>query len=1060
MDSSNLMAGRSATASPLRDRRGRVYVPAVGPRLQVLLAFIFAAVALLGATGAYLVAIRLLEWLRGQTYTNAFTLWMFIAHVGVGVVFVAPFLIFGFVHLATARKRPNRLAVRLGILLFLTGILVCLTGLALIQLEKMPQLPTSSVSRWVVYALHLLTPVIAIGLYVLHRRAGPDIKWKWGGFWGGGVGLFIVAMVILHSQDPRKWNVEGPREGMQYYYPSEAKTATGNFIPAKTLMMDEYCQKCHADIYNDHFHSAHKFSSFNNPAYLFSVRETRKVALERDGNVKASRWCAGCHDPVPFFSGAFDKPNFDDEKDPTAHAGITCTACHAITHVDGPIGNAAYTIEEPEHYPLAQSDNPFLQWINNQVLKAKPDFHKKTFLKPLHKSAEFCSTCHKVNLPVALNHYKEWLRGQNHYDNFILSGSHGGARSFYYPPRGKDNCSSCHMPLSPSNDFGSRDFDQTGVRKVHDHTFPGANTGLFELVKRDPRFQKHAAGLERAIQKNADFLRGTDPEGKDRTLRIDLFGLKKGNDVDGELIAPLRPHLPKLKPGQTYLVEVVIRTLNVAHVFPQGTADSNEIWVDFEAKSGGKTIGRSGALAQPDESGPVDEWAHFINVLMLDRNGNRINRRNPQDIFTPLYDHQIPPGSAQVVHYKLEVPKDATGPVELKVRVRYRKFDYEYMSIVHKDREVPRLPIVDLCQDQVTLPVEGVAESVPAQTSPIKPAWQRWNDYGIALFLEGGAGNKKGELLQAEQVFQKLLTLGEKDAVRHGHVNLARVYLELGGTQGEWLDKAARALNEARKADPPAEWWTLAWFNGLVNAQNTTEKKHLEEAIADFERIVDPKNQPKAERNLDFSKDYVVLDMLGATLFNRSQMEADNPAEHRRFLLRAVEAYERTLAVDPEDLDAHYGLSQCYARLGEEAPDVKFSGQVPTDAEGLLAKAEEIAQSRGSPEARLGAIAALSEGLETYVRKPTDPLKPKLPTLRTLIVKIREAYHAESDPPTQAALAQLQAALHREAHAIFKPDELARSRTSQEYRKKHPAANAAAEAIVIYPTRREGAPGF
>jgi tetratricopeptide (TPR) repeat protein len=1057
MDSS-LTAGRPTTAR-LRDRAGRVYVPAVGPRLKVLLAFIFAAVALLGATGAYLTAIRLLEWWRGQTYTNAFSLWMFVAHQGVGMVFVAPFLLFGFVHLASARKRPNRVAVRLGILLFIVGILVCLTGLALLQLDFMPQLPTSSVSRWVVYALHLLTPVVAIYLYVLHRRAGPDIRWKWGYAWGGGVGLFIVAMVVLHSQDPRKWNVEGPKEGAQYFYPSESRTAGGTFIPAGTLMMDTYCMKCHQDIYNNHFHSAHKFSSFNNPAYLSSVRETREVSLKRDGNVKASRWCAGCHDPVPFFSGAFDKPDFDDVNDPTAHAGITCTVCHAITHVDAPIGNGAYTIEEPEHYPFAKSENPFLQWVNNQVLKAKPDFHKKTFLKPLHKSAEFCSTCHKVNLPVALNYYKEWLRGQNHYDAFLLSGVKHGARSFYYPEKGKDNCAACHMPLQPSNDFGSRDFDESGIRKVHDHGFPGANTGLFELLKREPRYAGHTEGFDAAIKKHADFLRGTDPDGKDRKLRIDLFGIKKGQDVDGELIAPLRPELPKLKPGQTYLVEVVIRTVNIGHPFSQGTVDSNEIWVDFQVKASGKTIGRNGALAQPDDSGPVDEWVHFVNVLMLDRDGNRINRRNPQDIFTPLYDHQIPPGAAQVVHYKLEVPKDVAGPIELKVRLRYRKFDYEYMKIVHKDKDVPKLPIVDVCEDQVTLPVEGVADAVPAQTSPIKPPWQRWNDYGIALFLEGGLGNKKGELVQAEQAFQRLLKLGVKDAERHAHVNLARIYIELGGAQGEWLDKAARELNEAAKADPPADWWTLAWFNGLVNAQNTTEKKHLDAAIADFERIVDPDKQPRS-RGLDFSKDYVVLDMLGGTLFKRSQMETDNPTEQRRFLLRAVEAFERTLAIDPEDLDAHYGLSQCYARLGEDAKEAKPSASPPVDGDELLALVERIAAGKDAGETKLEAIADLAAGLDVFVSKPTDPQKPKLPTLRTLIVRVREAFQAEKDDGARAALAQVQAVLHLKAHAIFKPDELARSRTAQEYRAKHPAANAAAEAIVIYPTRRPGAPGF
>ena len=147
--------------------------------------------------------------------------------------------------------------------------------------------------------------------------------------------------------------------------------------------MDEYCMKCHQDVYDGWYHSVHHFSSFNNPAYLASVRETREVALRRDGNVKASRWCAGCHDPVPFFSGAFANPNFDDVNDPGAHAGITCTACHAITNINSARGNADYTIEEPLHYPFAKSDNTILQSINNTLVKAKPDFHKQMFHLPL-----------------------------------------------------------------------------------------------------------------------------------------------------------------------------------------------------------------------------------------------------------------------------------------------------------------------------------------------------------------------------------------------------------------------------------------------------------------------------------------------------------------------------------------------------------------------------------------------------------------------------------------------------------------------------------------------------
>ena len=67
---------------------------------------------------------------------------------------------------------------------------------------------------------------------------------------------------------------------------------------------------------------------------------------------------------------------------------------------------------------------------------------------------------------------------------------------------------------------------------------------------------------------------------------------------------------------------------------------------------------------------------------MLDRDGNRIDRRNPQDIFVPLYNHQIPPGAAQVAHCSFTVPEDAGESVTLEVKLKYRKFDTIYMNYV------------------------------------------------------------------------------------------------------------------------------------------------------------------------------------------------------------------------------------------------------------------------------------------------------------------------------------------------------------------------------------------
>jgi tetratricopeptide (TPR) repeat protein len=53
-----------------------------------------------------------------------------------------------------------------------------------------------------------------------------------------------------------------------------------------------------------------------------------------------------------------------------------------------------------------------------------------------------------------------------------------------------------------------------------------------------------------------------------------------------------------------------------------------------------------------------------------------------------------------------------------------------------------------------------------------------------------------------------------------------------------------------------------------------------------------------------------------------------------------------------------------------------------------------------------------------------------------------------------------QAAHHKELHAKYKPDDNARDKAIAAARKKYPAANFAAESLVIYPLQRAGAPGL
>ncbi len=945
------------TATPKPRRRP---VPVVGPRLKKLLLFVFGLFALLAINAFYLGGVTFLEWRSGETFQGYFYQLMFLGHLVLGLLILAPVIVYGAVHIHNAYDRPNRRAVKAGYALFAVALVLLASGLVLTRGIPVIEIHDPE-ARDVAYWLHVITPFVVAWLFVLHRLAGKRIRWRAGAAVAGIAIALTAVAVLVQMQDPRRWNQAGPAEGEQYFFPSLARTATGNFIPARALMNDAYCAECHADAHDRWSWSAHRFASFNNPAYRFSVRGTRAFAMARDGNVQAARFCAGCHDLVPFFSGAFDDPNFDDVGHPTASAGITCTGCHAITHVNSPRGNADYTIEEPLHYPFAYSDEPFLKWVNRTLVKAKPAFHKKTFLKPLHESAEFCGACHKVHLPETLNGYK-WLRGQNHYDSFLLSGVSGhGTSSFYYPPKAESNCNGCHMPARASTDFGARRLDDSDELKIHDHQFASANTALVEMM-----------GLpDEALEAHRDMLVDS--------LRVDLFGLRRDGRIDGELLAPLGPSLPVLEPGGHYLVETVLRTLTLGHLFTQGTADSNEVWVDVTLTLNGAVIGRSGAMRPGDRT--VDPWSHFVNAYVLDRDGRRIDRRNAEDIFTALYNNQIPPGAADVVHYRFALPPDASGRLEIEASLNYRKFDTNYVRLFEGERfDGNDMPVTVIDSDRVVFDVAAADASGDAgstdhsprvatlssdagstdaspRVAQLPPTWQRWNDYGIGLLRKTGPG----ELRQAEAAFRAVEREGRAD----GPVNLARVYLREGR-----LDEAVDALARAAAHEPPAPPWLVTWLTAEVNRQNG----FLDEAIDGYRELVETNFADARARGFDFSRDYRLLNALAATLFQRARLERGEDRQARRTALldESLRFFAAALEIDPENTAAHYGSAQVLTSLGRDD----------------------------------------------------------------------------------------EAAVHRDQHARYRPDDNARDRAIAAARRADPAADHAAEATVIYDLQRDGAWGI
>ncbi|MGH9500325.1 MAG: tetratricopeptide repeat protein [Terriglobales bacterium] len=845
------------------------------------------------------------------------------------------------------RLRGRNLASRLGWILLTTGALV---GLILIKTGT-PR------SQWNLMYLHIGLSLAALGVLIAE---GAGSRWGTTRGFSGSLSRYAIVLAVIGSlvagagylrdtRWQRQARIENPPmppatmngEGdgpMGSFFPSSAQVYGGQKIPSKFFMESESCKRCHQDIYNQWFSSAHHFSSFNNQWYRKSVEYMQDTV-----GTRPSKWCGGCHDPAVLYSGLMDTPIKQIVHRPEAQAGLGCMMCHSIAAVKSTMGQADFYLEYPKLHELAATTNPVARLFHDFVVKLNPEPHRRVFLKPFMRAqtAEFCSACHKVHLDVPVNHYR-WIRGFNEYDNWQASGVSGqGARSFYYPAK-PAQCADCHMPLTRSSDFG-------GVNGfVHSHRFPGANTAL-----------PTANGDAEQLKLTEDFL-------KNDILSVDIFALSQepgapalnaptqpelstnfavgeeaeskvtsaGQDEVSPITAPLNRVRPTVRRGDTLRVEVVVRTKKIGHFFPGGTVDAYDTWLELKATDEkGQTIFWSG-MVEDGGKGPVERGAHFYRSLQVDAHGNRINKRNAWATRAVVYVHLIPPGAADTVHYRLHIPQTAGHKITLQARLCYRKFawwntqfsfagvpeageataDYDdrkfaftgsLRGVSAKEEKIPDLPIVVVAEDEATLDVapHNAPEPEP-RTAVLAGDWQRWNDYGIGLFLQG-------DLKAAWAAFEKATEAdsGNPD----GWVNLGRVAVQEGD-----MDRARVVLDKALALSPSLARAHFFYAKVLRSEGRYDDAAgHLRQVLAQYPR------------------DRVALNDLGRILFLQRKY-AD-----------AVRVLQAVLAIDPEDLQAHYNLMLCYHGLGEEtqarAHEIRY----------LRFKADESAQAITGPYRRL-----------------------------------------------------------------------------------------------------------
>jgi Flp pilus assembly protein TadD len=366
-----------------------------------------------------------------------------------------------------------------------------------------------------------------------------------------------------------------------------------------------------------------------------------------------------------------------------------------------------------------------------------------------------------------------------------------------------------------------------------------------------------------------------------------------------EELAALPPHRPGSEPasgpppvsrpvpGRVVVASVVVANHGVGHEFPAGISDAKDVWIEFEARDTGKgdrVLFRSGGTGA---SGEADPEAHAFGLFALDRTGRRVEGNRLHEMVTPLFHRAVGPGEADVARYRFRLPAGTRGPLRLRARLLYRSVSARFHALLAGEGISAPLP---------ELRVLGESEALVAMGAP-RPGWgqqgragaaaprpgdgvqgtaDRFYDYGVGLLLQG-------DLPRAASAMRRVQELQPRDA--RGFLGLGRVYLQ----EGDLL--AARSQFEAAQA--------------RVAPGATTDPRPAAFLATVYRRMGEYDRclrilEPLAHR---FPRDRLLLFDAGMAHF-RSGRNAE-----------AAETFRRMLAIDPDDVAAHYNLMLCLQRL-------------------------------------------------------------------------------------------------------------------------------------------------
>ncbi len=673
------------------------------------------------------------------------------------------------------------------------------------------------------------------------------------------------------------------------FYPSSIATHEQNTIAADFMLTPETCGAagCHPDIYRQWQSSAHRYSDYKNLWYRKAT-----VEAEQHAGATSTKWCAGCHAPAALLSSEGHAPAVQHAQSPAAHAGISCMVCHAITEVRGTMGQGGFIIEKPALFDMLASKNPLVKNIYSLFVHLDPAPHRDTFRQPFHRNENgaFCSSCHKAHTDAPINQAR-WLQIMNDYDSWQASSFGQGDRDFVRAEERKD-CVTCHLPYVPTQD---------GKSFVRDHRFLGANTLLPTLNHDEQHLQATIAFLRDnrisldvfAVSAEPAPTMVPHPAGEARHDNVQVATLIANQNEplsqnfftrDSAVVVPLEDRVAAITRGQALRLEVVVRSQDIGHFFPAGAVDMAQAWLELKlVDEGGKLIFWSGATRHEE----VDPAAHFYGVEMVDSTGQRTSHERSWEARAAAYINLLPPNSAEVVRYRVQIPEDCGERIQVITKLNYRKYHPAHFQWLNDPSvrqalggKTPEgaitLPIVEMARAEAALQITASGNHKSLNdTANAESKAERWQNYALGLL-------RQNELTAAEYAFVQALQFApDNDDFA---INLGIVQLRTG--------RASEAKAVFKKiAERSKESARAHYYLGMAHKAEGDYRKALNSV---------KKASDAARRDREFRIE------IGRLYHLLGDYE------------RAMRSFKRALRIDPENPVAYHEMMKTYLAKGDE----------------------------------------------------------------------------------------------------------------------------------------------